>query len=160
MASIGRFPSHDAPFCRPEAKPKDLTPATYSVSMARVWSFGEVLRLRLRTTERGKREADARVRTRMVDSGQAGYDGPVMNDLPIPDSRPPSSGLEKILARARELFARNGLKDSRSSLLSECSREKSNICFPREEIVLCCFSICFTGIDRRRVIFPFQTITL
>ena len=86
MASIGRFPSHDAPFCRPEAKPKDLTPATYSVSMARVWSFGEVLRLRLRTTERGKREADARVRTRMVDSGQAGYDGPVMNDLPIPDS--------------------------------------------------------------------------
>jgi hypothetical protein len=23
----------------------------------------------------------------MVDSGEAGYDGPVMNDLPIPDSR-------------------------------------------------------------------------
>jgi hypothetical protein len=25
----------------------------------------------------------------MVGSGQAGYDGPVMNDLPVPDSCPP-----------------------------------------------------------------------
>jgi hypothetical protein len=33
--------------CRPEAKPKDLTPAARSVSMARVWSFGEVLRFAL-----------------------------------------------------------------------------------------------------------------
>jgi len=36
MASIGRFLSHDAFFCRPEAKPKDLPPATHSVSTARV----------------------------------------------------------------------------------------------------------------------------
>ena len=35
----------------------------------------------------------------MVDSGQAGYDGPVMNDLPIPDSRHAIFRIGKILAR-------------------------------------------------------------
>jgi hypothetical protein len=63
----------------------------------------------------------------MVDSGQADYDGTVMNDLPIQTHVTPPSELEKILAGARELFARNALEASRSSLLPECSRgiEKS-----------------------------------
>jgi len=52
----------------------------------------------------------------MVDSGQAGYDGPVMNDLLIPDSR-------HAIFRIGKILARNGLKASGSSLLSECSLE-------------------------------------
>jgi len=68
----------------------------------------------------------------MVDSGQAGYDGPVMNDLPIPDS---CRAVIQIGKNPREEWSESQQEQSFVGMLAG----KSKIYFPREEIVLCRF---------------------
>ena len=74
--------------------------------------------------DRTRANGTAGAETRIIGSGRLGYSGSIMSDLPIPSLTPRSlHQIRELLASAREEFARNGAKTSRSSLLSECSRE-------------------------------------